>query len=109
MGEESIMSKPTGKGAPLRVKALLVEDEYDLAELLVITLNDIVAEVDWVTSVELAESKLSRGDYDLILADFRLDGKQSGLDLWGKVHREHPDTPFILVSGYSANVFNDLL
>lgn len=44
------------------------------------------------------EAALEKGDYDLILADYLLPG-YTGMDALLTARREHPETPFLLISG----------
>ena len=61
-------------------RALVVDDEPDICELLAITLERMHIDVDTCGDVGSAQSKLNSNEYDLCLTDMRLpDG--DGLEL----------------------------
>ncbi len=82
---------------------LVVDDDKDLREMLV-TLIDSTdkfnAKAVPVSSGEEALEKFKNENYDLILADQRMDGI-SGIELLSSVKEDHPETVRILITGYS--------
>ena len=82
-------------------------------EILVVTsetaLEGVVQRVRWARSVKAAQGTLDERKVDLILSDFRLEGFATGFDLWFACRRRFPETPFILLSGFTPGVFDRLL
>jgi len=80
---------------------LVVEDDKSLLALLqaVLTTSDIGYELDWTTNAEDALIALNKNTYDIVLADYYLEGIQNGLDLW-KNHNlaSKRRTPFLIMS-----------
>ncbi len=88
-----------GIGAPAR--ALIVDDEEVVRELL----NDILATV-WIScefagSAEEALAKLRQGTFDVLVTDKNLPG-HDGVDLIAQVHGERIDVASVLVTGYPS-------
>jgi len=83
------------------VRALILEDETNLREILKIILGDFNYEVDEAENLEEGLSLLNEKNYDLILADLRLpDG--SGMDLVKKVKKEGPETEVIIITAFAS-------
>jgi two-component system response regulator PilR (NtrC family) len=82
-----------------RPRALVVDDEPDIRELLTITLGRMDIEVDTVGDYAAAVKRLDGERYDLVLTDMRLpDG--DGLDLveWIQAHR--PGMPVAVITAH---------
>ena len=80
-------------------KALVVDDEPDLRELLEMTLTRMGLEVD--TAEDLAEARrlLSSNDYTFCLTDMRLpDG--NGLSLIKEINRDRPELPVAMITAF---------
>jgi len=80
-------------------RALVVDDESDIRELLAITLGRMDLAVDTAGDYSSAVKRLSGGRYDLVLTDMRLpDG--DGLDLveWIQAHR--PGVPVAVITAH---------
>jgi two-component system response regulator PilR (NtrC family) len=80
-------------------RALVVDDEPDIRELLTITLGRMDIEVDTVGDYAAAVKRLGGERYDLVLTDMRLpDG--DGLDLveWIQAHR--PGLPVAVITAH---------
>lgn len=82
-----------------KARALVVDDEADILELLRITLArmDVVA----LTALTLAEARLQleRGRFDLCLTDMNLpDG--SGLDLIRHLNERYPEIPVAMITAH---------
>ncbi len=80
-------------------RALVVDDEPDIRELLAITLGRMSIEVDTAGDHGTAVKKLGGEKYDLVLTDMRLpDG--DGLDLveWIQTHR--PGVPVAVITAH---------
>ena len=83
------------------MRALILEDETNLREILKIILGDFNYEVDEAENLEKGLSLVNEKNYDLILADLRLpDG--SGMDLVKKVKKEGPETEVIIITAFAS-------
>jgi len=93
-------SRPLGRGlrAP---RALVVDDEADLRELLELTLVGMGLDVDCAPDLASARRLLAAGRYALCLTDMRLpDG--DGLALVAEIGAGHPDTPVAVITAYGS-------
>jgi len=82
-----------------RPRALVVDDEPDIRELLEITLNRMDVEVVCAENLERAYTLLGEAAPDLCLTDMRLpDG--SGLDLVREIARHHPEVPVAVITAH---------
>jgi two-component system response regulator PilR (NtrC family) len=91
------MVMPTDAPTP---RALVVDDEPDLRELLDITLSRMGLEVETAADLSSARRLLaSSGPFALCLTDMRLpDG--NGLSLIQEISRDHPDLPVAMITAY---------
>ncbi len=82
------------------MKALVVDDEPDLRELLDITLSRMGLDVDTAESLAAARRHLaSHTDYALCLTDMRLpDG--NGLTLIKEINRDHEHIPVAMITAF---------
>jgi two-component system, NtrC family, response regulator PilR len=82
------------------MRALVVDDEPDLRELLDITLSRMGLEVDTAENLAEARRMLSADhDYALCLTDMRLpDG--NGLSLIKEINRDHSHLPVAMITAY---------
>jgi two-component system response regulator PilR (NtrC family) len=80
-------------------RALVVDDESDIRELLAITLGRMDLAVDTAADYSSAVKRLSGGRYDLVLTDMRLPDRD-GLDLveWIQAHR--PGVPVAVITAH---------
>jgi len=93
-------------------KILLVEDEPFWQAVLSTTLKSIDPRLQlrFVRNKKHAENALFQSsDVDLIIADFFLEGKTTGLDLWRQCHVDFQAIPFIILSGIKKNEWSDLI
>ena len=82
-------------------KALIVDDEPDIRELLEITLGRMKLDTRSARNVKEARELLAREPFDLCLTDMRLpDG--SGLDLVQYIQQRHPQTPVAMITAYGS-------
>ena len=82
-----------------RPRALIVDDEPDIRELLAITLGKMELDVDTAGDYRSAVQRLSGGLYDLVLTDMRLpDG--DGLDLVGWIQDNRPGVPVAVITAH---------
>jgi two-component system response regulator PilR (NtrC family) len=82
-------------------RALIVDDEADLRELVELTLTRMGLAVSSAATVGEAIALLSRMNFDLCFTDMRLpDG--SGLELVAHISRHHPDLPVAMITAYGS-------
>ncbi len=84
-----------------RQRALIVDDEPDIRELLEITLGRMKLDTRSARNVKEAREWLAREPFDLCLTDMRLpDG--SGLDLVQYIQQRHPQVPVAMITAYGS-------
>ena len=84
-----------------RLSCLVVDDEPDIRELLVITLERMDITTHSAGSVEEAKHLLAAHEYALCLTDMRLpDG--TGLDLVQHVNQIYPTLPIAVITAYGS-------
>lgn len=83
-----------------QMRALVVDDEPDLRELLDITLSRMGLDVDTAEDLASARRRLAeRSDYALCLTDMRLpDG--NGLTLIKEINRDHEQIPVAMITAF---------
>ncbi len=83
------------------MRALILEDEESLREVLKIVLEDFDYEVEEAESLKEGIEKLNEGKYQLILADLRLpDG--SGMELVRRVKNAIESPEVIIITAYAT-------
>lgn len=93
------MARKTAKPATRR--ALVVDDEVDLADLLELTLLRMGLEVDKAHGVQDACAKLNAAGYDLCLTDMRMpDG--DGLEVVRHIQQKGMDIPVAVITAYGG-------
>ncbi|MBS1156526.1 MAG: two-component system response regulator [Proteobacteria bacterium] len=89
------------KSAKTARRALVVDDEVDLADLLELTLLRMGLEVDKAHCVEEACACLDARDYDLCLTDMRMpDGE--GLEIVRHIQNKGLDVPTAVITAYGS-------
>ena len=84
-----------------RQKALIVDDEPDIRELLEITLGRLKLDTRSARNVKEAHDWLAKESFDLCLTDMRLpDG--TGLELVQHIQQRHPQTPVAMITAYGS-------
>jgi len=84
-----------------RRKALIIDDEPDIRELLEITLGRMKLDTRSARNLKEARECLAREHYDLCLTDMRLpDG--SGLELVQHIQQYHPQLPVAMITAYGS-------
>lgn len=84
-----------------RQRALIVDDEPDIRELLEITLGRMKLDTRSARNVKEAREWLAREPFDLCLTDMRLpDG--SGLELVQYIQQRHPQVPVAMITAYGS-------
>lgn len=80
---------------------LVVDDEADIRELLVLTLERMGLDVESACSVTEAQQKLARRDFSLCLTDMRLpDG--DGIALMRHIFQQRPGMPVAVITAYGS-------
>jgi len=82
-------------------RALIVDDEPDIRELLEITLNRMEIETVLVANVERARAALTQGKFDLCLTDMRLPDA-SGIDLVRFIQQQFPSIPVAMITAHGS-------
>lgn len=80
-------------------QALIVDDERDIRDLLVLTLNRMGLNVSTAANLAEARSHLKKTAFDLCITDMRLhDG--NGIDLVKEIAATYPHTPVAMLTAY---------
>lgn len=88
---------------------LLVEDDEGVRQFVHRTLDKMGYSVDLAENGEFALEQLKENpNYDLVLTDIVMPGSVSGLDLYARVHEDHPATQVLCMTGYSEQLGSDL-
>lgn len=94
-----------GRQAPHRARpgerALLVEDNDQVAQVAANYLVQLGYQVDRADNVDAALRRLRDDGIDLVVSDIVMPGALNGLDLAQAVRDHHPELPLVLASGYS--------
>jgi DNA-binding response OmpR family regulator len=86
----------------VRPRVLVIDDESSICELLSIYLGQKGLEVATVRTTDGARTLVERGQFDLVILDWKLDGVE-GLDLLHLSKARHPDIPVIIFTGSDLN------
>lgn len=82
-------------------RALIIDDEPDIRELLEITLGRMQITTDAVANLKSAMEQLTQHHYDLCLTDMRLpDG--SGLQLVEHIQHQYPHLPVAVITAHGS-------
>ena len=111
--EKTIETKPSSEELPTpssqSARVLLVEDDEGVRQFVYRTLDKMGYSVDLAVNGELALEQLhDNPNYDLVLTDIVMPGSVSGLDLYSRIHKDHPDTQVLCMTGYSEQLDSDL-
>jgi two-component system response regulator PilR (NtrC family) len=86
---------------PATASCLVVDDEADIRELLVLTLERMGLAVESASDVAEAQQKLAQRDFALCLTDMRLpDG--DGLELMRHIFQHRPGMPVAVITAYGS-------
>lgn len=84
-----------------KLNCLVVDDETDIRELLVLTLDRMGIDTDSASNVEDAKHMLKQRNYALCLTDMRLpDG--NGLDLVKHIGQHHAGLPVAVITAFGS-------
>lgn len=82
-----------------QLKALIIDDEPDICELLELTLQRMDIETESAGSVSEAKQLMTRTEYHLCLTDMRLpDG--NGIELVKFMQSKHPEVPVAVITAH---------
>jgi signal transduction histidine kinase/CheY-like chemotaxis protein len=102
--EPAPRSEPTAaldKARPSRGRALLIEDNPDVARVVAGMLADVGFSVSAANGDAEAFAALERnGAFDLVLSDIVMEGA-SGLEIAREIRKRYPGLPIVLMTGYS--------
>lgn len=88
---------PIGNGETI----LVVDDDEDVRSMIVDMLTSLGYKTVEASEVAAAETIIESGTHiDLVLSDVMLPGGATGIDLNATLHKNHPDLPILLISGY---------
>jgi PAS domain S-box-containing protein len=83
-------------------RALLVEDDDDVAAMTSSMLEQLGWSVRRVSCAEAAVNALTEDEgVNLVFSDFIMPGPMNGLDLAGEIRAKRPGLPIVLTSGFS--------
>mgnify|MGYP006280329983 CR=1 FL=1 len=86
---------------PSDIRILVVDDDDQLLELLVDTLDAVGYQVEGAGDGIEALDKLKEGRYHLMITDIRMPG-MDGITLLKKTRRYYPDLPVLFITGYGT-------
>ena len=84
-------------------KVLVVEDDRDIVDLLEIHLKDMDCELDKAYEGNVGLEKAMKGDFDLIILDVMLPGKD-GLEICRKLRSENIVTPILMLTAKAEEI-----
>lgn len=98
--------------APMVSRILIVEDEVFWQ----MVIERAIYRIDRRITVSFAENAnqaldivCKQNDFDLIIADYRLNGIKTGLDLWDILLKQKSEIPYLLLSGIKRSHLVDHL
>lgn len=94
----SFVSAETPKPSPAKPRILVINDESNVCELLLLYLEPQGLEVATVRTADEARTIIARGQFDLVVLDWELDGGQ-GMALLHLAKTQHPEIPVIIFTG----------
>jgi len=95
-------SGPVELAAPAGGSILLVEDNPEVAEVIVAMLEQGGYLVRQAANADAALEAIETADFDLVLSDITMPGHHDGLALARLLRRLRPRLPVLLVTGYSS-------
>ncbi len=101
---DRLMTKPElSRQKPI----LIIEDDRSLRMIFDWLIKDLDEKItyDWCTSVDQAKASLSANSYELVFADFLLNGYGNGLDVWEYCNAVLPKAEFVMMSSLKLEGF----
>ncbi|KAA3634546.1 MAG: response regulator [Calditrichaeota bacterium] len=105
---------PTGslkaqKSEPVdKLKILAIDDQTVILDLIKAMCLSLGYSIDLAENGEIGEKMALENDYDLILTDLAMPGK-SGIEVATEVHRQKPQIPIILITGWEVDLSDEKL
>lgn len=84
-------------------RILVVEDDEDIARLILLHLEDIDAQVEHIVRGDAVQAKLTEEAWDLLLLDLRLPGL-SGLDVCRELRAQGNRIPILMLTAKSGEL-----
>lgn len=105
--EKPKTTRPRAEQELSRNRILIVEDDVAMEVMLMRALRslDPFASYQWVTSAEEAQVLIQEEIFSLVIADYYLIGRKTGLDLWEFCEANFPRLPFVVMSSLSAQKY----
>jgi DNA-binding NtrC family response regulator len=101
---------PVSKIQSIQRRVLVAEDEPDLHSVIEHILKPFGCEIQFETQIDRAVKAVLKNRYDLIVADHTFgQSAKNGLDLFNLCEQKIPGVPFVLMSGFPADVFDSLV
>ena len=97
------MNQVIDAGCLVRKKILVIEDEYDIAELIRIHLEDLDHDVTVARDGNTGLSRASGGLWDLIILDLRLPGID-GLEICRSLRKKSEHVPILMLTSKSSEL-----
>jgi len=82
---------------------LIVEDDQDIADLMILNLQELSLTVEHCLTGELALQKLSKHNYALVLLDVMLPGI-SGLDVCRQLREQKPEQVILMITSRDSEI-----
>src|SRR5947199_10765636 len=82
-------------------KVLVIEDDYDTAQLLKRFLSRLHLNIVIANNARKGIEAFKEENPNLVLCDYRLGEDMNGIDVLKKIKAINPAVPFIMITGYS--------
>ena len=86
-----------------RLRILMVEDDVDIARLVLLHLEDLEAEIQHCDRGDTALRLALNENWDLIILDLRLPGR-NGLDICRELREQGDHTPILMLTAKSSEL-----
>ena len=100
-GENGVSEDPSL--ATMQKKALIIEDDQDIAHLIQVNLRDIDCEADLAGSGIDGLYQAVHQDYDIIILDIMLPS-MDGMEVCRRIRQEKIDTPIIMLTSKAEEI-----
>ncbi len=85
----------------MNIKALVIDDEQNILDILEILLSEYNIEMDRASTVEEGNKLIKKNIYDIAFLDLRLpDG--SGLEVLKRLKKKYPKTEVVIITAYAS-------